>query len=131
LPDDAYGNGIIYVTIQDYVYCAPTTVKISLEVEDNIVTKFTNTNFTYRVGNENAIALGSLFAVKAGKDIIDNQVNVTFETITGNAKLADAYKPTNNWETSTIQFTGTGVVEITITEPTSEPKYTSEDVYSY
>ena len=71
-------------------------------------TKLTNTSFTYRVGNANAVSLGSLFGAK--KDV---NGNVTIEKIGGTANVTYTANA-SDWSKGTIQFSGTGLVEIKI-----------------
>ena len=71
-------------------------------------TKLTNTSFTYRVGNANAVSLGSLFGAK--KDV---NGNVTIEKIGGTANVTYTANA-SDWSKGTIKFDGTGLVEIKI-----------------
>ena len=75
------GVGKAKVTITDYYFCNPTSVTIDVQPVDKFETKFTNNNFTYRVGNQNAIALGSIFGALQNSNIpIDNSsVNISIE----------------------------------------------------
>ena len=130
LPADVYGHlekGAVYVTIQDYVYCTPTTAKINLAVEDKFVSKFTNTNFTYRVGNEENVSLGTLFALKNGSSVNSNNVTVTITNVKGNASGTFTAEG-SDWTKGKIDFNGTGQVIVTISEPTSKPVELKLDV---
>ena len=78
------------------------------KVQVGFATKFTG-SFTYRVGNMNTVALGSLFTVTA----TPANVKVDFATIKGNASgvyTANA----SDWTKGTIKFDGTGLVDVKI-----------------
>ena len=107
------------ITIQDYYFCAPTKLEVSVvdkfpEVE-KFETKFTG-DFLYRVGNKNTVALDSLFKAKDGVKINNSGVTVSVEKVSegtvGGTYTADA----SAWTNGTIQFNGTGVVKVTITD---------------
>ena len=107
------GAGKVTITIQDYYFCNPTTIEVTItdrQPEVKFETKFTG-DFLYRVGNQNAVALGSLFKAKDGAKI--GTVSVTVETITG---ASGTYTSNATWTNGTIQFNGTGVVKVTITD---------------
>ena len=107
------GAGKVQITIQDYYFCTPTTITVEIkdrQPEVKFETKFTG-DFLYRVGNQNAVALGSLFKAKDGAKI--GTVSVTVETITG---ASGTYTSNATWTNGTIQFNGTGVVKVTITD---------------
>jgi len=107
------GLGAATITITDYYFCIPTTITITVTEPDSVVkfdSKFTNDYF-YRVGNQNSVALGSLFAAKDGVTI--GNVTVTVKTTQGNASGTYTAN-TSDWTKGTIQFSGTGIVEVTI-----------------
>lgn len=107
------GAGKVQITIQDYYFCTPTTIEVTItdrQPEVKFETKFTG-DFLYRVGNQNAVALGSLFKAKDGAKI--GTVSVTVETITG---ASGTYTSNATWTNGTIQFNGTGIVKVTITD---------------
>ncbi|MBQ6839363.1 MAG: hypothetical protein IJO45_01565, partial [Oscillospiraceae bacterium] len=109
------GTGAATITITDYNFCTPTTINVEI-VDLQPVVKFeklfTNTNFTYRIGNENAVKLSSLFEAKSGAEI--GTVAVTIENVAGNA--SGAYTSNATWGEGTIQFSGTGKVTVSITD---------------
>lgn len=74
--------------------------------------KFTG-DFLYRVGNQNTVSLGSLFAAKENVTIDDSTVEVKIELVAGNA-TGEVSTTETDWTEGTIQFTGTGVVKVTI-----------------
>ena len=87
------------------------------EVADSVEkfeTKFTG-GFLYRVGNQNAVSLGSLFAAKNGVTISDSGVWVKVEKLDENMNVSGTFTAnTADWTKGTIQFSGTGVVKVTI-----------------
>ena len=107
------GTGAAYITITDYYYCTPTTVTVNVterQPEVKFESKFTG-DFLYRVGNKNTVSLDSLF--KAKDDVTIGTVSVTIETVTG---ASGTYTPDATWTNGTIQFSGTGVVKVTISD---------------
>lgn len=79
-----------------------------------ITKKWTNTNFMYRVGNGNTINLDSLFYQEENSaDINLEYFDVTIETIDG--AIGTFTKNESAWGNGTIQFEGTGVVKLTLT----------------
>ncbi len=76
--------------------------------------KFTG-DFLYRVGNSNEVSLGSLFGVKDGATINDSGVYVTIDKVDENSNVSGTYTANaTDWIEGTIQFSGTGVVKVTI-----------------
>ncbi len=110
------GLGAATITITDYYFCTPTVVEV--EIIDRVAaekfeTKFTG-DFLYRVGNQNAVSLGSLFKAKDDAEI--GTVSVTVEAV-GDTSASGVYTAdTTDWTKGTIQFSGTGVVKVTITD---------------
>ncbi|MBQ2862709.1 MAG: hypothetical protein IJE84_00870, partial [Clostridia bacterium] len=115
------GLGSLKVTICDYYFCKTESAVLSV-VEPTPTEKFTlkfpNTDtYLYRVGNGNAVTLGTLFGTVDGA-AIDSQ-GVTVEITKKNASMNVAGTLTANstdWTKSTIQFAGTGVVTLTVTD---------------
>ena len=109
------GAGKVTITIQDYYFCTPTTITVDVTERQNEVkfeNKFNNTNFTYRIGNANAVNLGSLFAAKDGVTI--GNVSVTITKVSGNA--SGEFTSASDWTNGSIKFSGTGIVKVTITD---------------
>lgn len=109
------GTGEVEITIQDYFFCKPTTISVVVkerEPEVKFASKFEG-NFLYRVGNKNTVSLGTLFKAVEGQSIGEN-VTAMIETVSGNA--AGTYTSNADWTQGKIQFTGTGVVKVTITD---------------
>ncbi|MBQ3054522.1 MAG: hypothetical protein IJC88_00270 [Oscillospiraceae bacterium] len=108
------GNGAATITITDDNLCTPTTINVTVKERvpvKKFETKFTSTAFTYRVGNQNSVALGSLF--EAVTDVTIGNVSVAFETVSGTA--AGAYTANaSDWTKATIQFSGNGRIKVTV-----------------
>ena len=81
-------------------------------LEEKFETKFTG-DFLYRVGNQNAVKLGSLFKAKEGATI--DTVDVTVEAVDGTA-ASGTYTANETWTEGTIKFENTGIVKVTITD---------------
>ena len=118
-------TGNIAITIQDYYFCQATTINATVtgrEEEEKFEVAFDHDSETagkqnyldkylYRVGNKNAVTLGTLFSNKAA---ITGTVAISVDTIVGNA--SGTYTSSATWANGTIQFSGTGVVKVTITD---------------
>ena len=115
-----WGVGELKITITDYYFCKPTTVTVDVQPVDKFTSKFTNTNFTYRVGNQNAIALGSLFGTLSNLNVPVDSANVEI-SVSGTTNYI--FTPnTSDWTKATLKFEEyVGVVTITITDETSKP----------
>jgi len=109
------GTGDVTITITDKVNCnvAEATVTITEpEVTDKFALKFKNTDtYLYRVGNQNTVALGSLFEAVDDAEIGD--VAITVEALSGNS-VSGTYTKNATWANGTIKFADTGVVRVTI-----------------
>ena len=76
--------------------------------------KFTG-DFLYRVGNSNEVSLSSLFGVKDGATINGSGVYVTIDKVDENSNVSGTFTANaTDWIKGTIQFSGTGVVKVTI-----------------
>lgn len=76
--------------------------------------KFTG-DFLYRVGNKNTVSLGSLFAAADGVTISDAGVWVKVEKLDEAMNVSGTFTAnTTDWTQGKIQFSGTGVVKVTI-----------------
>ena len=116
------GAGDITITIQDYYFCTPTIINVSIkdrEPEVKFETKFKG-DFLYRVGSNsgsdgkgNIVKLNSLFKAMDGANI--GNVSVTVEAI-GDTTASGIYASNATWTNGTITFSGTGVVKVTITD---------------
>ena len=108
----AEGCSIASVTLGTAV--AGYTKWYQVQTNDPIVeTKFENADkYTYRVGNMNTVALGSLF--KVVNTISSNaNFNVTINAV-DNSSVQSKYTANSDWTKSTIEFSGTGLAKITV-----------------
>ena len=105
--------GTATVTIKEDSKVATVTVTVKdIEPTDKFQIKFPNTDkYLYRVGNGNAVALDSLFSAIEGADI--RNVNATVTAIEG-ANVSGVFTPNADWTKATIQFSGTGIVKVTV-----------------
>ncbi len=110
------GTGSAKVVITDYFYCTSTVLYVTVggvtTAYNKFDSKFTG-DFLYRVGNQNAVKLDSLFKAKDGVTI--GTVSVTVEAVEG-TRVSGTYTSNKTWTNGTIQFSGTGVVKVTITD---------------
>ncbi len=109
------GLGAAQIIITDYNFCEKTVLNVTIEAKQDVKkfeTKFTG-DFLYRVGNQNEVSLDSLFKAEDGAEI--GTVSVTVEAINGTS-ASGTYTPNATWTEGTIQFSGTGVVKVTITD---------------
>ena len=107
------GTGSVTINITDNNACntATATVTISNPAEKDVFAKkFNNENFTYRIGNANAVKLGSLFSAT---DLPTGAtVSITITDKSGNAN--GTYAENSTWSNGEIQFSGTGIVSVAI-----------------
>ena len=110
--------GDVTITITDYYFCKSTTIPVEVTETEKFVSNITD-DFLYRVGNQNTVTLGWLFAQKADQPTVDDaSVNVTVNTDAANYTFTKG----NTWTAGTLQFNNfTGVVTITIKDATSNP----------
>ena len=113
-----YGWGVKHIPVyngENYAFEGITI--LDREVADSVEkfeTKFTG-DFLYRVGNGNAVSLGSLFAAKDGMTINNSGVWVNIQKVDENSNVSGTFTAnTSDWTKGTIQFSGTGVVKVTI-----------------
>ena len=113
------GTGKVQITIQDYYFCTPTTITVEVKnagdvtLVDRFDIAFPNKDDLNRVGNTGAVALGKLFTAKDG---IGN-ITVTFESISGATVENNSITVTKSaWKTQTVQFNGTGIIKVTISD---------------
>lgn len=119
---DVDGNGII--ELQDVTYLAQLLMgwyeednkvpNIKVENMEKFAVKFTNSSFVYRVGNQNTVALGSLFEAVEGRSIDAENINITLDSDMDASVTYTAN--TDDWTKGTLQFSGTGIVDVTITD---------------
>ena len=103
-------TGNIAITIQDYYFCTPTTIEVTV-TERQPAEKFdivmNNGDFLHRVGNSGTVALDKLFKAKDGVTV--GTVSVSFEAVNGTSA-------SGTYSNNAIQFSGIGVVKVTITD---------------
>ena len=101
------GTGRIAITVQDYYFCTPTTITVTVtdRQEAEKFDKLFTGSFTYRVGNLNDVPINKLFAAKKDADL--GEVTVTSSHGTVNL--------TKGWESGAINLKGcTGLITVTI-----------------
>jgi len=107
-----YGWGVDGVDLGEY-----DNIEISdiTNAQEKFKTKFTG-DFLYRVGNQDTVSLGSLFVIAEDDVTINNSgVYVTIDKVYENANVGGTFTAnTSDWTKGTIQFSGTGVVKVTI-----------------
>ena len=112
------GVGVYEFTITDNDYCIETTAKVTVYEPDPVVKfdiKLPNVDkYLYRVGNVNNVTLGTFFASN-GAQIASSSIDVAIENIVGNANGTFSAN-TTDWTQSTLKFSGTGVVKLTVTD---------------
>lgn len=109
-----YGWGVDGKEIGELLNIQDVTSKIEPADQVKFASKFTG-DFLYRVGNKNTVSVGSLFAAKDDKTINNSGVHVTIDKVDENANISGTFTAnTSDWTQSTIQFSGTGLVKITI-----------------
>lgn len=115
------GTGLIKLTAQDYDFCIPAELYVNvIEPIDRYTTKFEHTDeFLYRVGNTNAVSLSSLFTADES-ELPVSDMQVTIDNVQGD--VTGVFTPNaTDWTKGTIQYSGTGVVKVTISDYYSNP----------
>ena len=106
-----YGWGVDGVDLGEY---ANIHISDITNAQEKFVSKFSG-DFTYRVGNSNAVSVEKLFAAKDGVTINNSGTYVTIDKVDENSNVSGKFTPnTSDWTKGTIQFSGTGVVKVTI-----------------
>ena len=110
---DLTKDGTWTVAIKDDdAYCAVTTVTFTVNKANKFIKKF-DKDFLYRVGNVNKFDVGYIFGEDtANYPVRISSVNVSFEKVVGD--VTGSFTENETWTSGTIQFTGTGVVKVTI-----------------
>ena len=130
-----YGWGVKHIPVyngEDYAFEGITILDREIaKSEVKFQTKFTG-DFLYRVGNKNTVSIGTLFAAAPKLDaqgnelkdengntiywdINDSGVWVTVEKVDDSMNVSGTYTAnTTDWTKGSIQFSGTGVVKVTI-----------------
>ncbi len=113
-----YSWGVSSIGLEKYSGIV-TDLDISEGEQEKSVEKFESKftgDFLYRVGNQNAVSLSSLFAEKTDATINNSGVYVTIDKIDEDSNVSGTWTPSTaeNWYDGTIQFSGTGPVKVTI-----------------
>lgn len=110
-----YSWGVSSIGLEELEGIKNITVSIGKEESvEKFETRLTG-EFLYRVGNQNTVSVGSLFAAKDGVTISNSGVQVTIDKVDENSNVSGTFEAnTTDWTKGTIQFSGTGVVKITI-----------------
>ena len=101
----------------DDSYCEVTEGEFTVQNVDKFESKFKG-DFLYRVGNKNTVALGTLFS-EIQTPVSLSAVSVKIENVAGTA--TGTYTSNATWTSGNIQFTGTGVVKVTISAYGANP----------
>ena len=104
------GTGEVQITIQDYYFCTPTTINVTItdrQPEEKFDIVMNNGDFLHRVGNSGTVALDKLFKAKDG---------VSVGTVSVNVEAVNGTSASGTYSNNAIQFSGTGVVKVTITD---------------
>ena len=112
-----YGWGVNSIGLEKYSGIVTNLDITEGDQQESVVkfeSKFTG-DFLYRVGNGNAVTLGSLFGAKDGETVVDSGVWVTVQAVNENGNVGGTFTAnTTDWTKGTLQFSGTGVVKVTI-----------------
>ncbi len=113
-----YGWGVTSKGLTDYEGVENMDIKHTENEEsvEKFERKFTG-DFLYRVGNQNAVSVGSLFAAKNDVTINNAGVYVTVDPVDDTIDVSGTFTfdPTKTeWTEGTIKFSGTGPVKVTI-----------------
>ena len=133
----ADGTGTPYT---DENATASITESITLYAQWNKLNTFTNSatfsnpSYIYRVGNSNPVTLGAIFAREQTRsstvagDVVSNNVIITV-TPNADSNVGDSptyTKDTSDWTQSTLRFSGTGPITITIQEGETGKPFTMD-----
>ncbi len=111
-----YGWGVDGVDLSEYVDKNGNKIQIAVveTSQEKFAKKFTG-GFLYRVGNQNTVSLESLFKAINPANINQSGVYVTIDKVDENTNVSGKFTAnTSEWTKGTIQFSGTGVVKVTI-----------------
>ena len=120
--DEDQIEGVTIANYEDLVNTGVETITTG-----SIIKKWTNPNFIYRVGNQEAVKLDSLFSHVVGTPAItSSDVNITWETI-DNA-TATFTKNNSDWTQGTIKFNDTGIIKVVLSYYNKKLQYILEVV---
>lgn len=112
-----YSWGVSSIGLKEYSGIVTNLDIIEGDQNESVVKfdKLFTGDFLYRVGNGNAVSLSSLFKAATDATINSSGVWVTIENIDENSNASGTFTAnTTDWTKATIQFSGTGVVKVTI-----------------
>ena len=114
------GEGAATITITDYYFCLATSVDITITAREDAKKfdlVFKNTEkYLYRVGKSGAFEISKLFAAIDGADIQNDKVEVSITAVNETGASGIYTTSATSWTKGSIQFSGTGVVKVTITD---------------
>lgn len=106
-----YGWGVDGIDLGEYDHIEISDIT---NAQVKFESKFTN-DYRYRVGNGNTVSVSSLFAAVQGATINNSGVYVTIDKVDEDSNVSGTFiANTSDWTKGTIQFSGTGVVKVTI-----------------
>ena len=112
-----YGWGVNSIGLEKYSGIT-TNLGIAEGDQQESVEKFKkkfNGDFLYRVGNGNAVSLGNLFEAAPDVKINIDSIWVAIDKISDDSNVSGSFTANaTDWTKGTLQFSGTGVVKITI-----------------
>ena len=105
--------------VDDDKYCAATETTFTVDKVDKFTKKF-DKDFLYRVGSadNSPVSLGTMFGENETAVGIPS-VNITITNVAGNA--GGTFTSNATWTSGKIQFSGTGVVTVTISADGANP----------
>ncbi|MBE7018678.1 MAG: hypothetical protein E7413_02220 [Ruminococcaceae bacterium] len=118
------GAGTYTVTVTDNFYCNTATATVIVEEpdiipEEKFVKKFDKTDFMYRIGNQNEVAIEKIFVPVDG--FVPTNATVTVTPVEASQVTADI-------TATTLKFNGTGVVKVSIVD-TADPACLPTELY--
>lgn len=116
------GEGLVKLTALDYDFCIPKDMYVNvISPVDRYETVFQNADtYLYRVGNANSVSLNSLFDADDSAELPVLDTTVTVKNVQGTANGTFAANA-DNWKNGSVKFSGTGVVEVAISDKNSNP----------
>lgn len=113
---DAASSEYMGASLENGFYVSLSTEECDFEypLVDKFKVKLPESDFLYRVGNVNNVALGTLFEVVEGADI--GNVNVSVTTLDSSSDASGTFIANSDWTKATIDFNGEGPVKVTITD---------------
>ena len=108
------GEGDAEILIQDYNYCEPTALNVTVRKPEQ---KFTSlVDVTTQIVSDSTKTLGELFAALEDAKIDSAKVKVEAEPVEGSKASGVYTADLNDWTQGSIHFSGEGVLQISITD---------------